>query len=117
MSVISMVKRERNTKTYRAGETIFSEGDPSDSMFFVEQGRVEIHKGARVLEIIEPDGIFGEMGLVNAKPRSATAVAALDCTVVELNQGDFYFLIQHVPYFAIQVMQVLSDRVRRNTES
>jgi CRP-like cAMP-binding protein len=85
-------------------------------MFALESGQVDIFKGTRLLDTIESGGIFGEMGLVNGKPRSASAVARTECAVVVINRGDFYFLIQHAPYFAIEVMQVLAQRVRRNTD-
>ena len=117
MSTVSVVKRDRNTMRVKAGETIFKQNDPSDCMYYLEAGSVEISNSTRVLEVIEGEGVFGEMGLVNGKPRSATAKAAANCTIVVLNQGDFYFLIQHSPMFAIEVMQTLSDRVRRNTET
>jgi CRP/FNR family transcriptional regulator, cyclic AMP receptor protein len=117
MSTIDLVRRERNTTTFAAGEKIFQEGDPGDCMYAVDSGEVEIVKGTRTLETISGGGIFGEMGLVNSKPRMASAVAKTGCTVVRLDQGDFYFLIQHAPFFAIQVMQVLAERVRQNTEA
>ena len=66
---------------------------------------------------IHAGGFFGEMGLINNKPRSATATAKTDCRVVKINEGDFYFMIQHAPFFAIEVMQVLAERVRRNTDA
>lgn len=117
MSTVSAVKRERNTITVKAGDTLFKQGDPSDCMYYLEAGRIEITNATRVLEVIEGEGVFGEMGLVNGKPRSATAKALTDSEIVVLNQGDFYFLIQHSPMFAIEVMQTLSERVRRNTET
>lgn len=116
MAAIDSIKRERNTKSYKAGQEIFAEGAAANSMYAVVEGQVDICKNNAVLESIPPEGIFGEMGLVNQKPRMASAIAKTDCTVVEINQGDFYFLIQHSPYFAIQVMQILSERVRRHTD-
>lgn len=118
MATVDLVKRERNTKKYAAGEVIFAEGDKDNGCFFVlESGQVEIANAKKFLETVEPGGFFGEMGLVNHKPRSATATAKTDCVIVEVNEGDFYFLIQHSPYFAVEMMQVLSDRVRRNTDA
>ena len=115
---VDAIKRERNTKHFAAGEIVFAEGDTdNECMYVVESGQVEIANTKRFLETIEPGGFFGEMALVNDKPRSATATAKSDCVAIEVNQGDFYFLVQHSPHFAIQVMQVLSERVRRNTET
>jgi CRP/FNR family transcriptional regulator, cyclic AMP receptor protein len=118
MATVDLVKRERNTKHFSAGDIIFAEGDPDNDCFYVlEEGEVEIANQKKFLETIRPGGFFGEMGLVNNKPRSATATAKTDCRLVVINEGDFYFMIQHSPFFAIEMMQVLSERVRRNTEA
>lgn len=118
MANVDMIKRERNTKKFAAGEIIFTEGDsPNQCFYVVESGAVDIENHRKFLETIQPGGFFGEMGLVNNKPRSATATAKTDCTLIQVNEGDFYFLIQHAPFFAIEVMQVLSERVRRNTDA
>src|SRR5690349_21538209 len=105
METIELVKRERNTKRYAAGTVIFAEGDSDTKSFYVvQEGRVDITNHKKFLEEIGPGGFFGEMGLVSQKPRSATATATTDCVLVEVNEGDFYFMIQHAPFFAIQMM-------------
>lgn len=118
MATVDMVKRERNTKRFATGQVIFAEGDTDDNFFYVvEEGEVVIENHKKFLEVISPGGFFGEMGLINKKPRSATATAKTDCVLVQVNEGDFYFLIQHAPFFAIEMMQVLAERVRRNTDA
>ena len=118
MATVDLVKRERNTKRFTAGQIIFAEGDTDDNFFYVvEEGEVEIGNHRKFLETITAGGFFGEMGLINKKPRSATATAKTDCVLVQINEGDFYFLIQHAPFFAVEMMQVLAERVRRNTDS
>lgn len=118
MAAVDLVKRERNTKTYAAGQVIFAEGDANTDRFYVvQEGQVDVANKKRFLETIQPGGFFGEMGLVNHKPRSATATAKTNCVLIEVNEGDFYFMIQHAPFFAIEMMQVLAERVRRNTDS
>lgn len=118
MATVDLVKRERNTKRYTAGDVIFAEGDKGKDCFYVlESGEVDISNHKKFLETVQTGGFFGEMGMVNHKPRSATAVAKTDCVVVEVNEGDFYFMIQHSPFFALEMMQVLSERVRRNTDA
>lgn len=114
MGVADLVKREQNTKTYAAGQTIFREGDPANNMYVLDQGEVEIATGSRVIDAIQTGGFFGEMGLINHKPRSASATARVDSTIVVIEESDFYFLVQHSPYFALEVMKVLAERVRRH---
>lgn len=68
-------KRQYSKELSRAGETIFSEGDPCTVMYGVVEGEVDTTYRGRVLETIEPGGIFGEMALIGEMPRSATATA------------------------------------------
>ncbi|MCI0525856.1 MAG: cyclic nucleotide-binding domain-containing protein [Nitrospira sp.] len=75
--------------------------------------QVDILIQDKVLETVKPGGILGEMALIDAKPRSATAVAKTDCKLVPIDEKRFVFLVQETPYFAIQVMQVMVERLRR----
>lgn len=117
MSAIDLIRNERTLRSFAQGQPIFKEGDTGSFMVAVEEGEVDIVKGGRLIETIGPDGLFGEMALISNKPRAADAIAKTDCRVVLVEIGDFYFLIQHAPFFAIKVMEILADRVRRNMEA
>jgi CRP-like cAMP-binding protein len=99
-----------------AGSTIFREGDERDFMYAVLEGEVDILvKGQRV-ETVGPGGIFGEMALIEKHPRVATAVASKDAKIVPVDERRFLFLVQQTPNFALHMLRVLSDRVRRMDE-
>jgi len=115
MGSFDFLRREKDVRTYRTGEVIFRVGDPGDAMYAVVDGEVEIRSNGRVLERVAAGDIFGEMGLIDQSPRSADAVAGSDCTVAPITQRRFMFLIQQTPFFAIDVMRLLSERVRRRT--
>lgn len=117
MSTIDLIRNDRTARSFRQGEYIFKEGDRGEFMIALDEGQVDIVKGGRMIETIGPDGLFGEMALISNKPRSADAIAKTDCRVVMIDLGDFYFLIQHAPFFAITVMEILAERVRRNMEA
>jgi len=117
MAIFELLRREPDIRSFKSGETIFSEGDAGDCMFAVLSGEVGIQKGARLLERVESGGVFGEMALVDQSLRSASACALTDCTVAALGQKRFTFLVQQTPYFALEIMHVLADRLRRNTIS
>ena len=112
-----MLRNEPDVRTYRAGEVVFAEGQPGDSMYALLEGEVEIRKGDRVLETVPAGGVFGEMALIDQEARSASAIAVTDCRVVAVGQRRFTLLVQQTPYFALQIMHVLADRLRRNTAS
>src|SRR5262249_22387647 len=80
-------------KTYRSGAVIFREGEDGVSAYIVESGRIEIVKEEggerRRIGTIGPGGLFGEMALVDNKPRMATAVAVSDSCVVVVPGATF----------------------------
>jgi CRP/FNR family transcriptional regulator/CRP/FNR family cyclic AMP-dependent transcriptional regulator len=61
---------------------------------------------------MQPGEIFGEMSLIDGEPRSASAVARAETTVIPITEEQFLFLIGKLPYFAINVMRVLAVRLR-----
>ncbi len=99
-------------RQYRAGETIFREGDRGTEFFVIQRGRVRILSGNRLLETFGENEIFGEMALIDDSPRSATAVAETDVAVAPITEKQYLFLTRHTPYFALKVMRVLAQRLR-----
>ena len=78
---------------------------------------MEIRKGDKVLALLGEGEIFGEMAILDNSPRSASAIAQTDCKVVRVNQDRFLKLLIGTPFFAVEVMQVMAERLRRNIES
>ncbi|MFY9968075.1 MAG: cyclic nucleotide-binding domain-containing protein [Roseiarcus sp.] len=105
------------TRDYKAGETIFREGDSGTEFYVVQQGRVRILSGNRVLETLGGNEIFGEMALIDSGPRSATVVAETDVTVAPITEKQYLFLVRHTPYFALKVMRVLANRLRHQNKA
>jgi CRP/FNR family cyclic AMP-dependent transcriptional regulator len=100
------------TLSFKAGDVIFREGDPAKALYIVKSGQVEIRLGNRLLDTLPELSIFGEMALIDHNPRSATAVAATDTTLVPVDEKQFLFLVSRTPYFALNVMRVLAQRLR-----
>jgi CRP/FNR family transcriptional regulator, cyclic AMP receptor protein len=99
-------------RDYKAGDVIFREGDAAQELFIIQSGEVEIRLGNRVLEKLPQYSIFGEMALIDAAPRSASAVAASDVKLVPVSEKQFLFLISNTPHFALNVMRVMARRLR-----
>lgn len=103
----------QDARAFEAGELIFDRGEPAASMYVVVEGEVDIAIGAQTLETIGESGIFGEMALITREPRSATARARTACRLVEIPEARFTRLVQQTPNFALEVMRVLTERLRR----
>jgi CRP/FNR family transcriptional regulator, cyclic AMP receptor protein len=110
---LGLFSRERNVVALKAGEVLFKKDDPAQFMYVVLSGGVRIGDGNVVFEEVAPGGIVGEMAIIDNAPRSATVTAATDCTLAELDEKRFLFLVQQTPSFALNVMRLLSHRLRR----
>ena len=99
-------------RAYKAGDTIFREGDPAVELFVIKSGTVEIRLGNRLLDTLPEYSIFGEMALIDRGPRSATAVAVTDATIVPVGEKQFLLMVSRTPYFALNVMRALALRLR-----
>lgn len=103
-------------KTLKKGEIIFHEGNPSDCAYIIGAGSIEILEstpgGQKVLGILEDNEIFGEMGLIDGLPRSATARALKDSVVYVLTSETFDNLVLNNPESLLPIMKILTSRLR-----
>ena len=100
------------TRSAKAGEIIFKEGDEAHQLFVIKSGEVRIQSGNRTLAELSTNHIFGEMALIDDAPRSATATAKTDVELVPISEKQFLFLVSQTPFFALKVMRVLARRLR-----
>ncbi len=105
------------TRSFKQGDIIFKEGDAAGELFVIQSGSIEIRHGNRVLDTLSDNNIFGEMALIDGAPRSATAVAATDVTLVPVTEKQFLFLVSQTPFFALMVMRVLARRLRATNDA
>ncbi|MCR5138306.1 MAG: cyclic nucleotide-binding domain-containing protein [Oscillospiraceae bacterium] len=109
-------------RTYRRGEVIFRQGDVGNCMYDIQEGKVGIfhdYKGPDEKQLAElfPNKIFGEMGLLDSAPRSATAVALEDSTVLHvIPEDDFYSYFEENPTMVLLLMQQMCSRLRRTSK-
>ena len=86
------------------------------AVFVIKEGEIDVIYNDQILETLSPGDIFGEMALIDDRPRSATTIAKTDCKLVPIDKERFSFLIQQSAFgsdFAIHVMKVMADRIRK----
>ena len=108
-------------KSYRRGEVIFHQDDPGSAMHIVKSGQVKIAttspEGEEVImAILKDSDFFGELSLLDDKPRSANAVAMEATQTLTLRRGDFMDMLGHHPDMVSGVLTSLSERLRRTDQ-
>ncbi|MCX7858059.1 MAG: Crp/Fnr family transcriptional regulator [Deltaproteobacteria bacterium] len=102
------------------GKVICCEGEPGDSMYIVLSGKAKVslvHDYKEyILAFIEKGGFFGELSLIDGLPRSANVEAVEDCEVLAIHRGDFLRLLRQSPEISIEIMKMLSERLRSTDE-
>ena len=106
-----------DTIHFKKGEDIIEEGASGDCAYIIEQGAVEVskltpHGEKQVLGVLEKSEIFGEMGLIDGLPRSATATALENCVMSVCSRETFNNLADHNPESLLPIFKVLVRRLR-----
>ena len=101
---------------YKAGEVIIRERDVGETAYVIAEGQVEVSKelnGQNVhLAYLGAGETFGEMSMIDEKPRSATVTAVKETLVSEIRRDDFFNSFQTDPKVALQLLKVLFERLR-----
>ena len=105
--------RDKETIALAPGQSVFMAGEQGREMYIVVEGEVDILDGTNLLETASTGSIVGELALIDDEPRSASAVARTDCKLVAVDRKRFQYMVQETPLFALSVMKVLADRLRK----
>jgi CRP/FNR family transcriptional regulator, cyclic AMP receptor protein len=107
---------ERYARRLEPGDRLFEEGDPGDSMYVVQSGKVRIFRRVGPIEVniaaLGPGELLGEMAVLEGLPRTACAVAAEPTVVVELDKKVFETMIKDNGEIALRILRKLSARLR-----
>lgn len=112
--------RSRFLVEFAAGGTIVEEGKAGAEMFIIEDGEVDIlrtYAGTeKILSTLGPGDFFGEMSVLENRPRSATARARTACRLLPIDASTLDALLREHPEIAVRMLRKLSGRVRRYEE-
>jgi len=105
------------TKSFKMGEVIIAEGSLSKDAFIIESGSVEVSKKMldgknQILTKLDKNDIFGEMGLIDQLPRSATVKALEDCCISIMTPDTFNSLASRNPKALMPILKILATRLR-----
>ena len=106
-----------DAKSFKKGEVIIEEGSLSNDAYIIESGSVEVSKRLpsgkiQIITKLDKNDIFGEMGLIDQLPRSATVRALDDCSISIMTPDTFNSLAKKNPKALMPILKVLAKRLR-----
>lgn len=119
MTLIDLLTERGTATRLRPGAILFHEGDRAEVVYGVVGGRVRIEVttpagGRLVLAVKEPGDVLGELGALDGRPRSATAVAIDDVELVQVGVDGFLAALADHPQHAVALLQRISRDLRRS---
>ena len=118
---IGAIARLCQTRRLPTGQTLFVKGDPGDALYGVRRGQIRIETGTSggerlTIEVFGPGDLFGEIAVLDGRPRTADAVAQEDAELFVLPRGDFLNTLARDCRLAIRIIELLCARLRSTNE-
>lgn len=118
---IGVMARLCQTRRLPQGQTLFVKGDPGDALYGVRRGQIRIETGTTggerlTIEVFGPGDLFGEIAVLDGRPRSADAVAQEDAELFVLPRAEFLTTIERDARLAIRIIELLCARLRATNE-
>jgi CRP-like cAMP-binding protein len=113
-SSLESIARSMRERVYEPGAVIVRQGDPGLGFFLITDGRVEVSHEDHTIRNLGPGEFFGEMALMEERPRSATVTARARTACLQLVRWDFRALLKENPDLAVKMLEVVVQRLREH---
>jgi CRP-like cAMP-binding protein len=100
--------------TVPAGKVLCEEGTVGREFFVIVEGTADVVRDGKTIATLGPGGHFGELALLDHKPRSASVVSVSDLTVLVLGQREFNGVLEAVPTIARKLLAAMATRLRES---
>lgn len=120
---LNVIAKTLKTRSIPSGEILFHLGDPGTEMIIVQEGQIAIYMPEKdqphigqAIRVFKSGELFGEMALIDQKPRSTSARAETDALIAGLSLDGFVHMLENYPKIGVGIMAGLSERIRYTTE-
>ncbi len=111
--LVRIARITRETE-YPAGKIFIRENDPGEELFIVIDGEVEVLAGKKSIETLGKGSCIGELSIIDMEPRSASVKTKKKTRLLSINRKDFLLTLKENPVIAINVMRVITQRLRKS---
>jgi CRP-like cAMP-binding protein len=114
---LESIARSTRERVYEPGAVIVRQGDPGVGFFLITEGQVEVSHDGHAIRELGPGEFFGEMALMEERPRTATVTARVRTKCLQLVRWDFRALLKENPDLAVKMLEVVVQRLREHPSS
>ena len=100
----------------KKGDIILREGEETDDAYIILEGEIEVTKNNKQVALLKENSIFGEIAMVDSRPRTATCTAKTDVTLGQVTRQNYKQLLKHRPQAINPLLRIVTDRMRNLTE-
>ena len=100
----------------KKGDIILREGEETDDAYIILEGEIEVTKKNKQVALLKENSIFGEIAMVDSRPRTATCTAKTDVTLGQVTRQNYKQLLKHRPEAINPLLRIVTDRMRNLTE-
>jgi len=111
-SQMRTIRQEIKTTTAKAGSVLVEEDTVGREFYFILDGTASVKRKGRRIATLGPGRYFGELALLDRKPRSATVAAETDMNLLVLDQRSFNVLLDTIPALAHKLLMAMAQRLR-----
>jgi CRP-like cAMP-binding protein len=108
-------------KSYKSGDILFNDGDPSRSLFLIQKGEISIRKkkGSSMIEVgkVKAGQVIGELSFFDGQPRSASGIAVDDVEAMEIPFSTLDKIYAEVPDYMKTIMAAMAERLRKANDT
>ena len=106
------IRRQVEEITVPAGRMLCEEGTVGREFFFIVEGKATVKSGTRKVATLGPGNYFGELSLLDHKPRSATVISDTEMLLIVLDQRRFNGLLDEMPTLSHKLLAAMAQRIR-----
>ncbi len=113
-SGLDSIARQLSERSYEPGAVIVKQGEPGVGFYLIDEGKVEVEQGGRVLTTLGPGDFFGELALLEDVPRTASVIARAPTRCLQLVRWNFRAILKENPDIAVRLLETAVRRLRRH---
>ena len=100
----------------KKGDVILKEGEETNNAYIILEGSIEVTKKGRKVATLLENNIFGEIAMVDNRPRTATCTALTPCKLGQVTRENYITLLKHRPEAINPLLRVVTERLRNLTD-